>query len=70
MQCYYCGVKMTKGGTKKPTSATWDHRIPKSRGGERYGDNRVRACKRCNTKKGPLTDIEFLNGRNPVMGPR
>jgi 5-methylcytosine-specific restriction endonuclease McrA len=65
MQCYYCGVKMTRSGTKKPTSATWDHRLPKSRGGGN-GNNRVRACRRCNTRKGSMTDLEFLNGRSPV----
>lgn len=66
MQCYYCGVKLTRKGTRKATSATWDHRIPKSHGGSKLGENCVRCCRRCNSRKGAMTDIEFLDGRSPV----
>lgn len=56
--CYWCGVKLTKKGTKLATSATKDHLIPVSRGGGN-GPNKVPCCRRCNIKKGSRTAEEF-----------
>jgi 5-methylcytosine-specific restriction endonuclease McrA len=57
--CYYCKQPMTKGGTKKPRSATSDHLIPKSRGGDSSPANKVRCCFKCNNEKGDMTESEY-----------
>lgn len=57
--CHYCGVGMTKRGTKEPRSATVDHIIPKSRGGNSSPINTVMCCRRCNGEKGNLTGVEY-----------
>lgn len=51
--CEYCRVFLTSD------SATRDHIHPKSLGGGR-GDNLALACRPCNTRKGSLSAIEFL----------
>ena len=61
--CYYCGQRMTKAGTDKASSLTWDHLTPRSRGGTSDPSNKVRACKRCNTKKRDMTESEFIGLR-------
>ncbi len=45
-ECYYCDSKISVG------DATWDHVIPKSKGGTRSPENLVLACKPCNSRKG------------------
>jgi 5-methylcytosine-specific restriction endonuclease McrA len=52
-QCYYCTRALTKD------VFSWDHVVPRCRGGSGCQENRVPACKRCNNRKGPLTDVEF-----------
>lgn len=42
-----------------PRSMTWDHVIPTARGGLNVPENKVRACFRCNTRKGDMTEAEF-----------
>ena len=54
--CYYCGVELTKHGD---TKVTWDHKIPRAKGGK-GNDNYVLACFRCNQDKGQLEADEFL----------
>lgn len=44
--CQYCGSKY------KTNDLTFDHVIPKSRGGRSTWDNIVTSCQVCNTKKG------------------
>lgn len=56
--CHYCKQPMKRGGTTEPRSATWDHKIPKSRGGK-GGENKVRCCRQCNQTKGDMTEAEF-----------
>jgi 5-methylcytosine-specific restriction endonuclease McrA len=57
-RCYWCGRHLTKKNTKRASSATLDHLIPKSRGGG-HGDNKVPCCKACNTRKGCMTAEEY-----------
>ncbi|MBA4419396.1 MAG: HNH endonuclease [Syntrophus sp. (in: bacteria)] len=44
--CQYCGMKSVPG------NLTWDHIIPRSRGGSAEWTNIVTSCKQCNLKKG------------------
>ena len=50
--CQYCSCKLSD------TSATIDHVIPKSIGGQHRWDNIVACCLKCNRKKGNKTPIE------------
>jgi len=50
--CLYCGVQP---GT---TNLTYDHVIPRSRGGKTVWDNIATACIRCNSKKSNKTPAE------------
>lgn len=50
--CQYCGVKP---GTEK---LTFDHVVPKSRGGRTTWENVATACSRCNLRKGNRTPEE------------
>jgi len=43
--CFYCTRTIPKG------SRTWDHVVPKSKGGSNASKNKVPCCKRCNTDK-------------------
>lgn len=45
-RCQYCG------GHFKTLDLTFDHVVPKCRGGETTWDNIVTCCRRCNTAKG------------------
>jgi hypothetical protein len=45
-QCQYCGKKLSE------KSATLDHIIPKSKGGQDSWDNTVCCCMNCNSRKG------------------
>lgn len=60
-KCYYCGRKMNhpydkmnrrRGKVSPPNAPTWDHIIPKSKGGRNTVDNIHLVCYDCNTKKG------------------
>lgn len=51
-QCQYCGVKLAR------SEATYDHVLPRSRGGGTHWENIVIACVRCNQKKGGRTPAE------------
>lgn len=57
-RCYYCTRPLTRD------VLSWDHVVPLCRGGDNGADNKVRACKRCNNRKGPLTAEEFLAVRD------
>jgi len=50
-RCCYCGVRMG-GGTYEPTAATFEHVVPRSRGGTNLVTNLVVACRRCNGERG------------------
>ncbi len=51
--CAYCGEAVTL------ETATFDHVIPKSRGGSNARGNRVLCCKKCNWLKADRTAAEF-----------
>ena len=60
--CQYCGdIKHTK-------ALTFDHVIPRSRGGRTSWDNIVAACKPCNTRKGSKLPKEC--DMLPITAPR
>lgn len=56
--CQYCGKPFG------PKSLTFDHIIPKSRGGETTWNNIVTACKKCNVRKKDKTPEE---ARMPLL---
>jgi len=47
--CQYCGIKFPWG------ELTYDHLVPRARGGRTHFLNIVTACKPCNARKGHLT---------------
>jgi 5-methylcytosine-specific restriction endonuclease McrA len=65
--CFYCGVELTPPPKLArhqkfifpETTRTWDHQIPKSRGGHNIAHNRVPCCQGCNVDKGGLTAEEY-----------
>ena len=60
--CQYCG------DIHKTQHLTFDHVIPRSRGGKTSWDNIVSACKPCNTRKGSKMPHEC--DMHPIMQPR
>lgn len=60
--CQYCHE------LQKTHLLTFDHVIPKSRGGKTSWDNIVSACRPCNTKKGSQMPHEC--GMHPMTEPR
>jgi 5-methylcytosine-specific restriction endonuclease McrA len=60
--CQYCGDPY------KTHQLTFDHVIPRSRGGRTSWDNIVSACKPCNTKKG--NKLPHDCGMHPMTAPR
>lgn len=60
--CQYCG------DLYKTHNLTFDHVIPRSRGGRTSWDNIVSACKPCNTKKGSKLSRECK--MHPITAPR
>lgn len=54
-QCQYCGA---------PEELTFDHVVPRSKGGQTNWENIVAACADCNTEKG------HHNRMAPLMAPR
>ena len=58
-RCHYCKDPL------EIEDATWDHVIPKSKGGKR-GSNLVVACKRCNSAKGDMPISEFTSTKTEV----
>ena len=56
--CYYCGIALVKSDPKE-RRLTWDHKIPKAKGGTNAQVNLVMACFQCNQEKGVLTAEEF-----------
>ena len=58
-RCQYCG---------DPDELTFDHLVPRSRGGRTTWDNVVAACSRCNLTKGGRLAKEC--GMHPAVKPR
>lgn len=55
--CYFCGCEFTPAGNRQ---RTFDHLVPKSKGGADRVRNLVLACCACNRKKGDKTAEEFV----------
>lgn len=63
--CQYCNRKL------EWRELTYDHVVPKSRGGRTHFLNIVSACKACNTRKGNMTcDEAGMFPLNPPYQPR
>lgn len=62
-RCQYCGESF-------PTpELTFDHLVPRSRGGKTKWDNVVTACQSCNLRKGPhlCHEVGMLPKRRPLQ---
>lgn len=57
-RCQYCGEQFA------PSELTFDHVVPRSRGGPTSATNIVSACVDCNSAKGSRTDMK------PIRPPR
>ena len=57
--CYYCDLDLTDPDNK----FHWDHKIPLFHGGKTTKENIVPSCQRCNTSKGSMSEIEFIESR-------
>jgi 5-methylcytosine-specific restriction endonuclease McrA len=57
-RCQYCGAEFSS------KDLTFDHVVPRSRGGETRWDNVLAACEPCNTRKGSRADV------HPLRAPR
>ena len=63
-QCQYCG------GGFASEELTFDHVVPRSRGGRTLWTNVVTACQDCNLRKGNRTPAEcHIHPRRPVVQP-
>ena len=61
--CQYCGVSYPA------RMLTWDHVVPRSKGGRNSWDNLVTACQSCNQKKGDR-DLSELEDMKLIRVPR
>jgi len=57
-RCQYCGEEFAS------RDLTFDHVVPRARGGETRWDNVLAACEPCNTRKGSRSDVQ------PLRAPR
>lgn len=57
--CCYCGVEFNSLNYRK--QKTVDHLIPLSKGGANNPYNKRNCCNHCNTQKGSLMPLEYLN---------
>ncbi|MCB2220722.1 MAG: HNH endonuclease [Bacteroidetes bacterium] len=60
--CYYCGET-------NQTILETDHMIPVKKGGPNDGENLIPACKHCNSSKGAMDMLEWMNKKsiNPTV---
>ena len=58
--CHYCRVRMTLHEGDTDRSATRDHRVPRSKGGNGFTGNVVLACLRCNRLKADMREADFV----------
>jgi hypothetical protein len=56
--CFYCSSSFDWDNPQSEFYPTWDHKVPKSKGGG-AGQNLVMACKRCNQEKGSMSVKEY-----------
>lgn len=57
--CFYCYTSFDWDDPGSEFYPTWDHKIPKSKGGGK-GRNLVLACRRCNQEKRDMSVAEFI----------
>lgn len=68
--CQYCSKSVSSGGVRI-SDLTFDHVIPRSKGGLTSWTNIVTACSPCNHKKGDRTPKEAgITLRNPPVEPK
>ena len=65
-KCFYCDKSLPKPGTKAGRATHMDHLVPQSKGGSDDLSNLRPCCKRCNTDKGDMDYIEFLEKKHAV----
>ncbi len=51
-RCCYCGVRMEGAPGVWPDGPTFEHVVPRSRGGTNLIDNLAVSCVQCNVKRG------------------
>jgi 5-methylcytosine-specific restriction endonuclease McrA len=56
--CQFCLQKAGEGGRLSISDLTFDHVVPRSRGGQTSWENIVTACQSCNTRKANRTPKE------------
>jgi hypothetical protein len=54
LKCTYCNRDTDQGG-----GTTWDHVVPRCKGGSNTRDNKVICCKQCNEMKAALSLHKF-----------
>ena len=54
-RCFWCGRPLA--GLVRPTT---DHVVPRIKGGPSWLENEVAACRRCNSERGHLGPVEWL----------
>jgi len=69
--CQYCGVKVHKGNmssSRRDKDITWDHVVPKAKGGKSTWENLVICCHKCNAKKADKTlqEAKMILLKNPI----
>lgn len=62
--CQYCGGPLTLQGSGDK-SITFDHVIPRAKGGKHSFDNVVASCKPCNNKKGDTQSSKWTPRQKP-----
>lgn len=58
-KCAICNQQMKAAHKLEPTSATLDHRIPRSKGGTGSLPNLRATCRQCNMKKGDSDEEDY-----------
>jgi 5-methylcytosine-specific restriction endonuclease McrA len=68
--CQYCGTKVLKNkdDQRNEKAITWDHVVPRAKGGKSSWENLVICCKKCNTKKADKTlkEANLVLLKNPL----
>lgn len=71
LRCHYCGRVLTLNrtqGRRFKNFATFDHVIPRSKGGSVHDiNNIVLACKPCNNMRGDMDYGEFIKKFSQMM---
>lgn len=56
--CYWCGRRVVYGAGNEPTTASREHLVPRSTGGNGGQRNIVVACRECNSRRG--SDMDWV----------